>query len=75
MERIHVTVGPQTIDYRASLTVEAVKNEIRSRCGLQFGGLELDGLSLVEGDVFVAGTTYSFVGGIPLGKSYLLSYC
>ena len=63
-----MTVGPQTIDFRASMTVEAVKNEIRSRCGLQFGGLELDSLVLVEGDSFVAGTTYSFVGGIPQGK-------
>ena len=69
MERIHVTVGPQTIDYRASTTVEAVENRIRSRCVLQGGGLELDGLALVEGDVLVAVTTYSFVGGIPLGKS------
>jgi hypothetical protein len=68
MERIHVTVGPQTIDFRASMTVEAVGNEIRSRCGLQFGGLELDGLVLIEGDAFVPETTYSFVGGIPLGK-------
>jgi hypothetical protein len=68
MERIHVTVGPQIIDFRASMTVEAVKNEIRSRCGLQFGGLELDGLNLVEEDAFVLGTTYSFVGGIPQGK-------
>jgi hypothetical protein len=68
MERIHVTVGPQTIDFRASMTVEDVGNEIRSRCGLQFGGLELDGLVLIEGDAFVPETTYSFVGGIPLGK-------
>ena len=63
-----MTVGPQTIDFRASMTVEAVKNEIRSRCGLQFGGLEFDGLVLIEGDAFVPETTYSFVGGIPLGK-------
>ena len=63
-----MTVGPQTIDFRASMTVEAVKNEIRSRCGLQFGGLELDDLNLVEEDAFVLGTTYSFVGGIPQGK-------
>jgi hypothetical protein len=68
MERIHVTVGPQTIDFRASMTVEAVKNEIRNRCVLQGGGLELDGLVLIEGDAFVPDTTYSFVGGIPLGK-------
>jgi hypothetical protein len=68
MERIHVTVGPQTIDFRASMTVEAVENKIRSRCGLQFGGLELDGLVLIEGDAFVPKTTYSFVGVIPPGK-------
>jgi hypothetical protein len=68
MERIHVTVLPATIDFRASMTVEAVKNEIRSSCGLQFGRLELDGLVLIEGDAFVPGTTYSFVGGIPQGK-------
>jgi hypothetical protein len=68
MERIHVTVGPQTIDFRASMTVEAVKNEIRSRCVLQGGGLELDGLVVIEGDAFVPETTYNFVGGIPLGK-------
>jgi hypothetical protein len=68
MERIHVTVGPQTIDFRASMTVEAVKNEIRSRCVLQGGGLELDGLVLIEGDDFVPEKTYNFVGGIPLGK-------
>ena len=63
-----MTIGPQTIAFRASMTVEAVKNEIRSRSGLQFGGLELDSLALVEGDAFVPGTTYSFVGGIPQGK-------
>jgi hypothetical protein len=68
MERIHVTVGPQTIDFRASMTVDAVKNEIRGSCGLQGGRLELDGLVLIEGDAFVPETTYSFVGGIPLGK-------
>ena len=69
MERIHVTVGPQTINFRASLTVGAVENKIRAGCVLQGGWLELDGLALVDGDVFVAGTTYSFVRGIPLGKS------
>ena len=69
MERIHVTVGSLTIDFRASMTVDAVENTIRSRCVLQGGGLELDGLALAEGDAFVAGTTYSFVRGIPLGKS------
>ena len=69
MERIQVTVGPQTIDFRVSLTVGAVENKIRERCVLQGGGLEFDHLALVEGDVLVAGTTYSFVGGIPLGKS------
>jgi hypothetical protein len=68
MERIHVTVGLQTIDFRASMTVEAVKNEIRAGRGLQFGWLELDGLVLIEGDAFVPETTYNFVGGIPLGK-------
>ena len=61
-----MTVGH--IDFRASMTVEAVENKIRSRCVLQGGGLELDGLVLIEGDAFVPGTTYSFVGGIPLGK-------
>jgi hypothetical protein len=65
MERIHVTVGPQTIDFRASMTVEAVEKKIRAGHGLQFGWLELDGLVLIEGDAFVPGTTYSFVGGIP----------
>ena len=50
------------------MTVEAVENKIRGKYGLQFGGLELDSLVLVEGDVFVPGTTYSFVGGIPQGK-------
>ena len=64
-----MTVGSLTIDFRTSMTVEAVQNEIRSRYGLQFGGLELDGLAIVDGDALVAGTTYSFVGGIPLGKS------
>jgi hypothetical protein len=68
MERIHVTVGPETIDFRSSMTVEAVENKIRSRCVFQGGGLELDGLVLIEGDAFVPGTTYSFVGGIPQGK-------
>jgi hypothetical protein len=68
MERIHVTVGPQTIDFRASMTVEAVENEIRGSCVLQGGRLELDGLVLIEGDAFVPETTYNFVGGIPLGK-------
>jgi hypothetical protein len=68
MERIHVTVGHETIDFRATMTVEAVENKIRSRCVLQGGGLEVDGLVLIEGDAFVPGTTYSFVGGIPLGK-------
>ena len=63
-----MTVGPQSIDFRPSMTVEAVKNEIRSRCVLQGGGLELDGLAFVEGDAFVPGATYSFVRGIPLGK-------
>ena len=53
------------------LTAEAVKNEIRSRCVLQGGGLELNGLALVGGDALLAGATYSFVGGIPLGKSPL----
>ena len=69
VSRIHVTVGPQTVDFRASMTVEAVEKTIRGKYGLQFGGLELDNLDLVEGDAFVPGTTYSFVGGIPLGKS------
>jgi hypothetical protein len=68
MERIHVTVGPQTIDFRASTTVEAVENKIRNSCVLQGGRLELDGLVLIEGDAFVPETTYNFVGGIPLGK-------
>jgi hypothetical protein len=68
MERIHVTVGPETIDFRASMTVEAVEKKIRSSCVLQGGRLELDGLVLIEGDAFVPGTTYSFVGGIPQGK-------
>ena len=63
-----MTVGPETINFRSSLTVEAVKNEIRSSCVLQGGRLELDGLVLIEGDAFVPGTTYSFVGGIPQGK-------
>ena len=57
-----MTVGPQTIDYRASMTVEAVENRIRAGCVLQGGWLELDGLALVEGDVFVAGTTYILWG-------------
>jgi hypothetical protein len=47
MERIQVTVGPQTIDFKASMTVEAVENKIRGKFGLQFGGLELDGLVLL----------------------------
>jgi hypothetical protein len=62
-----VTVGPQTIDFRASM-IEAVENKIRGSCVLQGGRLELDGLVSTEGDAFVPETTYSFVGGIPLGK-------
>ena len=46
-----MTVGPATIDFRSSMTVEAVKNEIRSRCVFQGGGLELDGLVLIEGEL------------------------
>ena len=69
MGRIHVTVGPQSIDFRASSTVGAVVNYIRERYVLQGRGLEVDHLALVEGNDFDAGTTYSFVGGIPLGKS------
>lgn len=69
MDRIHVIVGPETIDFRASMTVEVVENRIREGCVLQGGWLELDGLALVDGDDFVAGQTYNFVGGIPQGKS------
>jgi hypothetical protein len=69
METFSVTGGTQTIDFRALLTVGAVQNNIRERYVLQSGGFEFDHLALVEGDAFVAGTTYSFVGGIPLGKS------
>ena len=69
MEKIDVVVGPETISFRAFTSVEAVKKSIRERYVLQGGGLELDGLVVVEGDDFVAGKTYSFVGGIPQGKS------
>ena len=50
------------------MKVEAVKNDIHSSCVLQGGRLELDSLVLVEGDAFVPQTTYSFVGGISIGK-------
>lgn len=68
MERIHVAVGTQTIDFRASMTVNAVQNIIRERCVLNGGWLELDNLVLAEDDVFADGRTYNFVGGISPGK-------
>ena len=68
MERIHVAVGTQTIDFRASMTVNAVQNIIRERCVLNGGWLELDNLVLTDEDTFVAGETYNFVRGIPQGE-------
>ena len=68
MERIHVTVGPRTIDFRPSMTVKAVEDKIRTGFVLQGGWLELDNLVLAEDDVFADGRTYNFVGGISPGK-------
>ena len=62
-------VRGRTIAFRATATVEGVKNEIRESCGLQHGRLEdQDGVALVNSDSFTAGANYKFVDGIERGQ-------
>ena len=65
MDTISVTVGPQTLVFPASMTAEAVENKIRSRCILQGGGLEREGVVV---DALQRGLAYEFAGGISSGK-------
>ena len=74
MELIRITVNGDIFSCRANCTVEQAVISIRSRYGLQFGGLvSEDGAYLLQGDLISdAVGAISFTGGQPIQQGVKL---
>ena len=66
MDTNHVTVLTKILPSKP-LGLYAEKRT-RRKCVLQGGCLELDGVTVGDGDVLKSGKTYNFVGGNSQGK-------
>ena len=68
MAKRNIVVNGNNFPCPVGATVDQAESRIRSRFGLQFGGLEDDNGALIDGTALIGATVgaLSFVGGQPI---------